>query len=83
MRRMSSVNNRGPVTIFVTLKYANSGSRHLELTFRLLRRLGTGGNLTTDVQLAAHALEHNGEVHSNDGDFGRFEGLRWVNPLRG
>ena len=59
------------------------GSRHLELTFRLLRRLGTGGNLTTDVQLAAHALEHNGEVHSNDGDFGRFEGLRWVNPLRG
>lgn len=20
-------------------------------------------------------------VHSNDGDLGRFEGLRWVNPL--
>jgi predicted nucleic acid-binding protein len=59
------------------------GSRHLETAFRLLRSLGTGGNLTTDVQIAAHAAEHNGEVFSNDGDFGRFEGIRWVNPLAG
>jgi uncharacterized protein len=57
------------------------GSSHLHTAFGLLRTLGTGGNLTTDVQLAAHAMEHNGEVHSNDGDFGRFDGLRWVNPL--
>jgi toxin-antitoxin system PIN domain toxin len=59
-----------------------AGGRHLELAFGLLKRLGTGGNLTTDVQIAAHAIEINGEVHSNDGDFGRFEGLRWVNPLQ-
>jgi toxin-antitoxin system PIN domain toxin len=58
------------------------GRAHLDLAFRLIRQLGTGGNLTTDVQIAAHALEVNGEVFSNDGDFGRFEGLRWVNPLR-
>jgi uncharacterized protein len=58
------------------------GQSHLGTAFRLLRRLGTGANLTTDVQIAAHALELNGEVHSNDGDFGRFEGLRWINPLR-
>ena len=57
------------------------GTRHLETAFRLLRSLGTGGNLTTDVQIAAHAFEYNGEVFSNDGDFGRFEGVRWVNPL--
>jgi len=57
------------------------GSGHIETAFRLLRQLGTGGNLTTDVQIAAHAIEHGGEVHSNDGDFGRFEGLRWANPL--
>jgi toxin-antitoxin system PIN domain toxin len=57
------------------------GRTHLEIAFRLLRQLGVGANLTTDVQIAAHALELNGEVHSNDGDFGRFEGLRWVNPL--
>jgi toxin-antitoxin system PIN domain toxin len=59
-----------------------AGSRHLETAFRLLGALGTGANLTTDVQIAAHAIETNGEVFSNDGGFGRFEGLRWINPLR-
>ncbi len=58
------------------------GREHLDLAFRLLRQAGTGGNLTTDVQIAAHAIEHGGEVHSNDADFARFEGLRWVNPLK-
>jgi predicted nucleic acid-binding protein len=57
------------------------GPRHLDIAFRLLAGVGTGANLTTDVQLAAHAIETQGEVHSNDHDFGRFEGLRWHNPL--
>jgi toxin-antitoxin system PIN domain toxin len=57
------------------------GTRHLETAFRLLRSLGTGGNLTTDVQVASYAVEYNGEVFSNDADFGRFEGVPWVNPL--
>lgn len=57
------------------------GPRHLEIAFGLLRRLGTAANLTTDAQLAALAIEHQGEVHSNDADFGRFPQLRWVNPL--
>lgn len=58
------------------------GPRHLELAFRLLRGAGTAGNLTTDVQLAALAIEHQAELHSADADFGRFPGLRWVDPLR-
>jgi hypothetical protein len=57
------------------------GPRHLEIAFRLLRNLGTAGNLTTDVQLAAHAIEYQGEVHSNDADFARFPEIRWVNPI--
>ena len=57
------------------------GTRHLEIAFGLLSRLGTGANLTTDVQIAAHAIEHGGEVHSNDREFARFDGLRWVDPL--
>lgn len=57
------------------------GPRHLEIAFRLLRDLGTGANLTTGVQLAALALEHQAELHSADPDFARFKGLRWVNPL--
>ncbi|MBW7896389.1 MAG: type II toxin-antitoxin system VapC family toxin [Opitutaceae bacterium] len=46
-----------------------------------LERLGTAGNLTTDAQLAALAMEYQAELHSNDADFARFPGLRWVNPL--
>lgn len=61
--------------------YLMTGTEHLELAFRLLAQLGTAGNLTADVQIAAHALEHQAEVHSNDADFARFEGVRWLNPL--
>ena len=58
------------------------GPRHLEIAFRLLRGVGAAGNLTTDAQLAALAIEHQAELHSNDADFARFPQLRWVNPLR-
>ena len=61
--------------------FLGPGPRYLDTAFGLLRDLGTGGNLTTDVQLAAHAIENQAELHSNDLDFGRFAGLRWVNPL--
>jgi toxin-antitoxin system PIN domain toxin len=57
------------------------GPRFTEIAFRLLRQLGAAQNLTTDVQLAAHALENQAALCSNDSDFARFEGLRWVNPL--
>jgi uncharacterized protein len=59
------------------------GPRHMDLAFGLLRAVGTGGNLTTDVQLAALALEYDAEVCSNDTDFARFPGLHWSNPLAG
>ena len=58
------------------------GPRHLEIAFRLLRGLGVAGNLTTDAQLAALAIEHQAELHSNDANFARFPQLRWINPLR-
>jgi uncharacterized protein len=58
------------------------GSRHLEIAFGLVKHIGTVSNLTTDVQLAALAIEHDAEMHSNDADFARFPDLAWVNPLR-
>lgn len=64
---------------YVTLLHP--GERHGEILFGLLERLGTAGNLTTDAHLAALAIEHQAELHSNDADFGRFPGLRHVNPL--
>jgi hypothetical protein len=61
--------------------FVQPGPRHLEIAFDLLRKVGAAANLTTDVQLAAFAIEQQGEVHSNDADFGRFPRLRWVNPI--
>lgn len=58
------------------------GPEQLRVALELLTEVGTAGNLTTDVQLAAYAVEHQGEMHSNDTDFGRFPDLKWVNPLR-
>ncbi|MCC6193018.1 MAG: hypothetical protein IT518_00995 [Burkholderiales bacterium] len=45
-----------------------------------LERLGAAGNLTTDAHLAVLAMERGYVLYSTDADFGRFTGLRWVNP---
>ncbi|MGQ0679871.1 MAG: TA system VapC family ribonuclease toxin [Actinomycetota bacterium] len=57
------------------------GIRYLDLALDLLEEVGTAANLTTDAQLAAHALQQDAQLCSNDTDFGRFPGLRWMNPL--
>ena len=57
------------------------GNRHQEILGRLLTRLGGGAKLIPDAHLAALAIEHGLELCSTDGDFARFDGLRWVNPL--
>ncbi len=49
----------------------------------LIVDLDLRGNLITDAQLAALAIEHGVAVVSIDTDFARFPGLRWVNPLAG
>ena len=58
------------------------GSKFQDIFLRQLEQVGTAGNLTTDAQFAALAIEYQAELHSNDADFSRFPGLRWVNPLR-
>ncbi len=55
--------------------------RHPVLLRELVMDVGTAGNLTTDVHLAAIAIEHGAELCSADGDFARFPRLRWTNPL--
>ena len=60
----------------------NPGARHLGIFRKILNDAGgRGGNLVPDAHIAAIAMEHGAEVHSNDSDFGRFPGLRWRNPL--
>jgi uncharacterized protein len=49
----------------------------------LLKKTNARGNITTDAALAATAIEHGAILYTNDRDFARFPGLRWVNPLEG
>jgi predicted nucleic acid-binding protein len=39
------------------------------------------GRLVPDAHLAALAIEHGLILQSTDGDFARFPGLKWENPL--
>ncbi|HKK19098.1 MAG TPA: TA system VapC family ribonuclease toxin [Opitutales bacterium] len=56
--------------------------RALPVFFDLLQDARMGGNLSTDALIAVHAREHSATIYSNDRDFDRFRGIKWVNPLR-
>lgn len=58
-------------------------ARHASVLRDLLATTGTAGNVVSDAHLAALAIEHGAELCSADRDFGRFAGLRWMNPLAG
>jgi hypothetical protein len=47
----------------------------------LLALPGLYGNLVSDAHLAALAIEHGLTLCSTDGDFARFPGLSWRNPI--
>jgi uncharacterized protein len=55
--------------------------RHAEVLEKLLRDV-TSPYLIPDAHLAALAIEHGLTLCSADGDFARFPGLRWENPLQ-
>ncbi|MBS1837320.1 MAG: PIN domain-containing protein [Actinobacteria bacterium] len=56
--------------------------RHATILGRLLVDTPAPANHTTDAHLAALAIEWGLELLSADGDFARYDGLRWRNPLR-
>ena len=55
--------------------------RHADLLGDFLAQPGMQGNLVPDAHLAVLAIEHGLTLCSTDGDFARFPGLRWLNPL--
>ena len=57
------------------------GPDHWKLFSKVLVESGVSGPLISDAVLATYAIEYRAELHSNDLDFGRFSGFRWVNPL--
>ena len=59
----------------------NPTERHAEVLGDLVRRYQLTGNLITDGQLAALAVEHGLAIYSADTDFARFREVGWINPL--
>lgn len=55
--------------------------RHREILARLLPSTGGRSALVPDAHLAALAMEYGLILQTTDGDFARFPGLRWENPL--
>lgn len=58
----------------------NPTARHADVLSELVVRVGSGGNLVNDAHLAALAIEHRARIVTYDGDFGRFDGVRWETP---
>jgi predicted nucleic acid-binding protein len=56
-------------------------ARHREALGPLLQGVAGQAHLVPDAHLAALAIEHGLTLCSTDGDFARFPGLRWENPL--
>ena len=57
------------------------GPRHLEIVESLVKEQQASGPLVSDAVLAALSLENGAALAPTDRDFGRFSGLRWINPL--
>ncbi len=53
---------------------------HWNILRELFKDMGTAANLTTDIHLAAMAIEYGARLYSTDNDFSRFKKLRWVDP---
>jgi uncharacterized protein len=67
-----------PITVVL-----QPGPEHVQVMTTFLEDAGGGGDLVPDAHLAALAFENGGTVYSQDADFARFSGVRWVNPLVG
>jgi uncharacterized protein len=61
----------------------NPTEHHPPVLGGLITKYELRGNLVTDAQLAALAIEYGLTVFSTDTDFARFEEIRWVDPLAG
>ena len=57
------------------------GPQHAEIVGRFLQHAWMTSRLVPDAHLAALAVEHGLTLCSTDGDFGRFPGVEWRNPL--
>ncbi|HZV49143.1 MAG TPA: TA system VapC family ribonuclease toxin [Candidatus Dormibacteraeota bacterium] len=65
-----------------TVWVPNPTDRHAAVLGSLIASYQLRGNLVTDAQIAALAIEHGLTICSADTDFARFREVRWLDPLR-
>jgi uncharacterized protein len=63
------------------VRVLSPGEDHWEYLREMLVGGDVRGKLTTDAELAALTIEYGGVLYTNDRNFARFPGLRWMNPL--
>lgn len=59
----------------------DSGPGYWRVLREVLISANVRGSLVSDAHIAALAIEHDATLYTADGDFRRFRGLRFVNPL--
>lgn len=64
------------------VQQADLGIKGLENFKKFTIDIKPAGNLFYDTFLASLAKELNAVIHSNDADFSRFQGIRFLNPLK-
>jgi hypothetical protein len=63
------------------VRFLSPGADHWRFLRQMLITGDAKGRMGSDAELAALTVEYGGVLYSNDRDFARFPGLRWVNPL--
>ena len=64
------------------LRTLTPSALHFARVMDLMTSAMAAGPLLSDAILAAYAIEHRARLFTNDGDFARFPGLDWKNPLQ-
>ena len=57
------------------------GPNHWAIFRNLYTESKATGKVSTDIHIAALAIEHSATLYTAERDFARFPGLRWINPL--
>ncbi len=75
---------RAVVEVWLSLPQArviHPSAGHFARVMDLMGRVMGRGAILSDAVLASYAIEHRARLCTNDGDFARFPGLDWANPL--